>query len=68
MLEKAPGPLTGVIRRATYLGDHLEYTVETELGPLFVVSHALSTPLAAGDTVAVRLSQEAGGVVVLAPR
>jgi len=64
-LERASGTLSGVVRRATYLGDHLEYTVETELGALFVVSHALSAPHAAGDVVAVRFSPEAGGVVVL---
>ena len=58
--------LSGTVVRATYLGDHLEYTVDTPLGALFVVSPVATSPLSPGDAVAVRLSPEAGGVVVLA--
>jgi iron(III) transport system ATP-binding protein len=59
------GLLTGKISRATYLGDHLEYLVSTEVGTLFVVSHALGAVLREGDSVGIRLLPEAGGVVVL---
>ncbi len=65
-LPPQPGAgLTGVVRRATYLGDHLEYTVETELGALFVVAPVAAAPLDVGAVVPVRLLPEAGGVVVL---
>ena len=65
-LEKDGAGLIGRVLRATYLGDHLEYDVETPVGQLFVVSHALAAPLVAGDAVSVTLLPEAGGVVVLA--
>ena len=62
-LDKAAGGAK--VLRATYLGDHLEYDVETPFGQLFVVSHALVAPLRAGDEVSVTFLPEAGGVVVL---
>ncbi|MBL8955620.1 MAG: ABC transporter ATP-binding protein [Myxococcaceae bacterium] len=65
-LERDGDGISGVVRRATYLGDHLEYTVDTELGPLFVVAPVTSQPFTPGDAVTMRLSPEAGGVVVLA--
>ncbi|MBK7857281.1 MAG: ABC transporter ATP-binding protein [Archangiaceae bacterium] len=63
-IQLAPGN-DATVQRATYLGDHLEYDVESPLGRLFVVSHALSAPLKAGDKVSVTLQPEAGGVVIL---
>ena len=56
-------PLAGTIRKAAYLGNVMEYTVDTAIGELFVVSHAVNTPLAAGAAVAVHLA--AHGVVVI---
>jgi len=40
--------LPGRVTKASYLGKHLEYTVETALGPLFVVDHLQAHPIAAG--------------------
>jgi len=56
-------PLAGTIRKAAYLGNVMEYTVDTAIGELFVVSHAVNTPRAAGAAVAVHLA--AHGVVVI---
>jgi iron(III) transport system ATP-binding protein len=44
------GPaLPGRVSKASYLGKHLEYTVETALGALFVVDHLQTHPIAAGS-------------------
>jgi iron(III) transport system ATP-binding protein len=43
------GPaLAGRVSKASYLGKHLEYTVETALGALFVVDHLQTHPIAPG--------------------
>jgi iron(III) transport system ATP-binding protein len=49
-----------------YLGSNLEYTFETELGPIFVVSSDLGQVLEAGRSVSLRLSDH-GVSVVRAP-
>ncbi|WP_322044131.1 ABC transporter ATP-binding protein [Paraburkholderia sp. J67] len=52
----APHPgLTGVIRRAVWLGRSTHYTVATTAGELSVSSHSLDRPLAEGARVAVTL-------------
>ena len=43
--------LPGAIVHALYLGDHLEYTVDTEAGPLFVIDHEVDRILAIGTAV-----------------
>ena len=44
------GPaLAGRVTKASYLGKHLEYTVDTVLGSLFVVDHLQTHPIAAGS-------------------
>jgi len=40
--------LGGRVSKAAYLGKHIEYTVETSLGQLFVVDNAKENPLPAG--------------------
>jgi iron(III) transport system ATP-binding protein len=43
------GPaLAGRVSKASYLGNHLEYTVDTAHGALFVVDHVHAHPIAAG--------------------
>jgi len=48
--------LAGVVRKATYLGSHMEYLVETPLGEIFAVDHRVDAPIGPGAEVAVRLS------------
>jgi iron(III) transport system ATP-binding protein len=44
------GPaLAGRVSKASYLGKHLEYTVDTVHGSLFVVDHLQTHPIAAGS-------------------
>ncbi|MGH7125817.1 MAG: ABC transporter ATP-binding protein, partial [Stellaceae bacterium] len=40
LLFRAEGGLAGTIAKAAYLGTHMEYTVETALGDLFVIERA----------------------------
>jgi iron(III) transport system ATP-binding protein len=54
VLTAAPpgGPaLEGRIAKAAYLGTHMEYTVSTSLGDLFVVDRSVTRPVAAGTSV-----------------
>jgi iron(III) transport system ATP-binding protein len=43
--------LEGRIAKAAYLGTHMEYTVSTPVGELFVVDRSVSRPVAAGTPV-----------------
>jgi iron(III) transport system ATP-binding protein len=46
------GPsLKGKVRKAAYLGKHLEYSIETPLGVLFAVDHTGSAPAPAGAEI-----------------
>ncbi len=47
--------LAGTVRKATYLGSHMEYLVETGLGEVFATDHRVATPIAPGEEVAVTL-------------
>ena len=51
-LEKA---LEGEVKKATYLGSHMEYTVATALGELFVIDPRVDRPLAPGSAVSALL-------------
>ena len=64
-LHKSGEGLAGKVERIVYLGDHLELTVATELGALFVTAAELKEPLAAGDAVKVTFLPQAGGMAVL---
>ena len=59
-----PGPaLEGRIAKAAYLGTHMEYTVSTAVGELFVVDREVTRPAPAGTPVWV--SFEDHGVTVV---
>ncbi len=52
--ESAAG-LTGTLRKFAYLGSFFEYTFDTALGPIFVVSPDLTDVLGVGDEVGLSL-------------
>ncbi|MGH7003981.1 MAG: ABC transporter ATP-binding protein [Alphaproteobacteria bacterium] len=47
------GAFPGSVKYAAYLGDHVEYEVETELGTLFVVDPAVDRSLAPATSVSI---------------
>ena len=61
----APGTFPGIVAKAAYLGTHMEYTVKSELGDLFVVDRDVTRPLAVATGVALRLADH--GVTVIPP-
>jgi len=54
--QTTEGAVKGEILKSTYLGDHMEYSVGTELGELFVVDPDVGAPIAAGADVWFTLS------------
>ncbi len=59
----SPDALQAVVHKATYVGEHMEYSVQTPLGELFVTSSDTQNPVATGSAVA--LGFGAGDVVLL---
>jgi iron(III) transport system ATP-binding protein len=57
------GDLLARVSKSAYLGNTYEYTFETELGAIFVVSPEVETVHALGDAVALRLSGRGLSVV-----
>ena len=58
------GPaLAGRVTKASYLGKHLEYTVDTVHGSLFVVDHLQTHPIAAGSDAWI-IFRERGTIVM----
>jgi iron(III) transport system ATP-binding protein len=55
--------LHGRVRKATYLGSHSEYTVQTDAGDLFVTDHQGHTPCREGE--AVGLHFRGGGLALV---
>jgi len=49
-------PLAGTVRKATWLGSHREYSVDTSIGPLFVVDYDPEAAFTAGSAVSVALA------------
>jgi iron(III) transport system ATP-binding protein len=65
-VEIAPGPagaLAGTITKASYLGTHMEYSIDTAAGALFATCPQTGRPLATGAAVALVLSPR--GVIVV---
>jgi len=50
------GTLEADVLKATYLGSHMEYTLGTPLGELFVIEPEIDRPAKVGDKVAVHLT------------
>ena len=53
------------VTKSVYLGSHLEYSVETELGELFVIQHRTDAPMPRGSEVSVSLGDR--GVSLVRP-
>jgi len=58
-------PIAATVRKAAYLGQLMEYTLDTTIGDLFVISTAVDRPLPVGGRVGVALANH--GVVVIPP-
>jgi iron(III) transport system ATP-binding protein len=56
--------LAGSVRKASYIGGLMEYTVDTAIGQLFIVNMAVDHPLAVGTSVSLGLANH--GVVPIA--
>ena len=65
-----PGPgIQGTVAKSVYLGSHMEYTVETALGELFVIQHRTDAPMRRGAEVSVILGDRGVSLVrVQTPR
>ena len=63
-IRREGGMPARLVKRA-YLGNAFEYTFETELGALFVVSADLDEPLAIGESVGLTLSGRGVSVVAV---
>ena len=62
-LHPAGGGLAGLATKVAYLGNHYEYTFDTELGPVFVVSTDLERPLQQGARAGLALRPHGVSVV-----
>ena len=58
-------PLKGNVRKVAYLGGLMEYSLDTDIGALFVISTAVERPFTAGSAVGIALANH--GVVVIPP-
>jgi iron(III) transport system ATP-binding protein len=56
--------LPGTVRKAAYLGGLMEYTIDTALGPLFVIDMAVDRPRTVGSQVGLHLADH--GIVPIA--
>jgi iron(III) transport system ATP-binding protein len=68
-VELTPGPagaLAGTIAKSSYLGTHMEYSIDTVAGTLFATCPKVERPLAVGDKVALALAPR--GVIVVESR
>ena len=65
-VETVPGPdgaLPGAIVKSSYVGTHMEYSIETDAGTLFATCPRVDRPLGVGDKVALVLAPR--GVIVV---
>jgi iron(III) transport system ATP-binding protein len=65
-VEDAPGPagsLQGIVAKASYVGTHMEYTIDTAAGALFATCPRVERPLKPGDAAALVLAPR--GVIVV---
>jgi iron(III) transport system ATP-binding protein len=58
----APG-LSAQVTKASYLGGHVEYEVDSPVGSLFVVEHGRAEPLAPGTSISITLADRGVSIV-----
>ena len=64
MRDGAAGPgLKGVVTKAAYLGDHMEYSVASPVGELFVVDDDVGRPVGRGNEVGISLADHGIAIV-----
>ena len=63
LVADGSAPLSGTIRKAAYLGNVMEYTIDTSAGELFAVSSAVEAPLPPGARVGIGFANH--GVVAI---
>jgi iron(III) transport system ATP-binding protein len=66
-VEPAPRPmgsLAGRIAKASYLGTHMEYSIDTPAGPLFATCPRVDRPLGAGADVGLLLTAQRVIIIV----
>lgn len=61
--DSSDNSIAAKVAKATYVGSHMEYTIEAGFGTLFAVSGNVSSIFTAGDTVAVKFT-ESGPVLL----
>ena len=59
LLPKGDAPLAATVKKSAYLGQLMEYTLDTPIGALFAISTAVARPLAVGAHVGVALATTA---------
>lgn len=64
-LDEADGSaaLSGEVSRATYLGNEMQYTIQSNLGELFVVCHRLDRTFVKGNRVALHVAPHGAAIV-----
>jgi iron(III) transport system ATP-binding protein len=55
--------LRGTVKKSAYLGTHMEYTIDTTIGQLFVVDRNVARPIAIGAEVSVGLGDHGVALV-----
>jgi iron(III) transport system ATP-binding protein len=68
LIATAPAPgatLRGTVSQATYLGSRMEYSIDSEIGELFVVSPSVDAPLSPGARVDLTLASH--GITLIRP-
>ncbi len=62
--EAATGPLSGTVRKASYLGTQVEYEVESPIGNLFVVQYGRKEPIMTGTPVSIAFTPQRGLAII----
>ena len=55
--DGADGGIEGSVKKAVYLGNHIEYAVDCALGSLFVIEHEIADPALPGSTVRIAMAE-----------